>query len=54
MIIYVGFLYIILSSIYTISYAGQSWKENNKKAAIGAVLLVFLSMAVAIVAYLRT
>lgn len=53
MIIYIGFLYIILSSIYTISFAGQSWK-HNKLAAIGAVILVFLSMVVSILVYLRT
>lgn len=53
MIIYLGFLYIILSSLYTFSYAKQEWKEN-KAASLGAVLLVFISMGVTIFVYLRT
>lgn len=53
MIIYIGFLYIILSSIYSISFAKQSW-SNNKAASMGAVLLVFLSMGAAIFIYSRT
>ena len=53
MIVYLGFLYIILSSIYTFSYAKQAWKDN-KLASLGAVLLVFISMGVTIFIYLRT
>lgn len=54
MIIYAGFLYIILSSIYTFSFAGHSWKDNNKLAALGAILVVLLSMGVSIFVFLRT
>ncbi len=53
MIVYLGFLYVILSSIYTFSYAKQAW-EHNKLASLGAVLLVFISMGVTIFVYLRT
>lgn len=53
MIIYAGFLYIILSSIYTFSYAKQTWKKN-KAASLGAVLLVFISMGAAIFVFMRS
>ncbi|NLE24447.1 MAG: hypothetical protein GX625_03750 [Clostridiaceae bacterium] len=53
MIAYLGFLYIILSSIYTFSYAKQAWKDN-KLASMGAVLLVFISMGVTLFVFLRT
>ncbi|HHY63829.1 MAG TPA: hypothetical protein GX501_02170 [Clostridiaceae bacterium] len=53
MSIYAGFLYLILSSIYTFSYAKKIWPKN-KAASMGAVLLVFISSAAAILAYLRT
>ena len=53
MIAYLGFLYIILSSIYTFSYAKQTWEEN-KLASLGAVLLVFISMGITIFIYLRS
>lgn len=53
MIIYLGFLFIILSSIYTFSFANQSWKSNNKAAATGAVLLVFIALGVALFVSLR-
>ena len=53
MIIYLGFIFIILSSIYTFSFAGQSWRNNNKAAAIGAVLLVFIVLGVALFLRLR-
>ncbi len=53
MITYLGFIYIILSSLYTFSYAKKMWGEN-KAASIGAVLLVFISMGVTIFIYLRT
>lgn len=52
MIVYLGFLYIILSSIYTFSYAKQAWKDN-KLASLGAVMLVFISMGAGIFIYLR-
>ncbi len=54
MIMYAGFLFILLSSIYTFSFAGHSWKENNKLAAMGAVLIEFAAMAVSYIAFLRT
>lgn len=54
MIIYAGFLYIILSSIYTFTFAGQAWKDNHKAAAIGAVLLVFISMGLSVIVLLRS
>ncbi len=50
---YLGFLYIILSSIYSFSYAKQVWKEN-KLASMGAVLLVFISMGTAMFVFLRS
>ncbi|HHU89866.1 MAG TPA: hypothetical protein GXZ22_02270 [Clostridiaceae bacterium] len=53
MIMYLGFLYVILSSIYTFSYAKQTWEEN-KLASLGAVLLVFISMGVTIFVFSRT
>jgi len=53
MIFIAGFLYLILSSVYTFSYAKKVWPKN-KAASIGAVLLVFVSAAAAIIAYLRT
>lgn len=53
MIIYLGLIYIILSSLYTFSYAKQTWKEN-KTASLGAVLLVFISMGAAIFVFLRS
>ncbi|NLO98794.1 MAG: hypothetical protein GX386_00670 [Clostridiaceae bacterium] len=53
MIAYLGFLYIILSSIYSFSYAKQVWEEN-KLASLGTVLLVFISMGVTIFIYIRT
>jgi hypothetical protein len=53
MIMYMGFLYVILSSLYTLSYAKQTW-QDNKAASLGAILLVFISMGVAIFIYLRT
>ncbi|NLL67388.1 MAG: hypothetical protein GX236_06780 [Clostridiaceae bacterium] len=53
MIIYLGFLYVILSSIYTFSYAKQTW-EDNKMASLGAVLLVFISMGITIYIYFKT
>jgi len=53
MSIYIGFLYIILSSIYTFSYAKKMWPKR-KAASIGAVLLVFASAGAAIIVYLRT
>ena len=37
MIIYIGVLYLILSSIYTFSFAGKIWNEN-KLASLGAIL----------------
>ncbi len=52
MIVYIGLAYVVLSSIYTFSFAGQAWKENNKLAAIGAVLLVFVSFGLAILLFL--
>lgn len=54
MIVYLGIAYIVLSSIYTFSFAGQTWKNENKLAAIGAVLLVFVSMGLAILLCRRT
>jgi hypothetical protein len=53
MIYYFGFLYIILSSIYTFSFARYSWRKNNKLAAVGAVLMVMLSIAVSTFVLLR-
>lgn len=53
MSIYFGFLYIVLSSIYTFSYAKKTW-QKNKAASLGAVLLVFISMGAAIFVYMRT
>jgi len=53
MIAYLGFLYIILSSIYTFSFAKQTWEEN-KLASIGAVLLIFISMGISIFVFFRT
>lgn len=53
MILYLGFLYVILSSLYTLSYAKQTWKDN-KAASLGAILLIFISMGAVIVIYLRT
>ncbi|MGI6621829.1 MAG: hypothetical protein GX227_04815 [Clostridiaceae bacterium] len=53
MSIYAGFLYIILSSVYTFSYAKQIW-QKNKAASLGSVLLVFVSMGAAIFIYLRS
>ena len=43
MSIYAGF-YIILSSVYTFSYAKQIW-QKNKAASLGSVLLVFSQWA---------
>jgi len=54
MIYLAGFLFIILSSIYTMSYAKYSWTNNNKLAAIGAVLIIFISFGVVLMVYLRT
>lgn len=54
MIIYAGLVYVLLSSIYTFSFAGQAWKSDNKAAAIGAVLLVFISIGLSIFIFLRT
>ncbi len=54
MVVYIGLLYVVLSSFYTFSYAGQVWKENNKLAAIGAVLLVLISYGLAILLFLKT
>jgi hypothetical protein len=53
MSIYAGFLYIILSSIYTFSYAKKIWKKN-KAASIGAILIVFISMGAAVFVFMRT
>ncbi|NLU52957.1 MAG: hypothetical protein GXX10_08870 [Clostridiaceae bacterium] len=51
---YVGLLYVILSSIYTISFARQSWKKGNKLAAFGAALLVAISIGLSIWVFSRT
>lgn len=48
MIIYAGFIFIILASIYTFSYAGQAWKAKNRSAAVGAVLLMLISIGLPI------
>jgi hypothetical protein len=53
MSIYAGFLYIILSSIYTFSYAKKIW-QKNKPASVGAILIVFASIGAAIFLYMRT
>lgn len=53
MIVYLGLAYVILSSIYTFSFAGQTW-ANNKPAAMGAVLLVFVSMGLSVIVLLRS
>ncbi len=54
MIIYAGIIYIVLSSIYTFSYVRYTWNSSNKLAAMGAILVVFLSIGLSIFAYLRT
>ncbi len=54
MIYFAGFLFIILSCTYTMSFAKYSWTNNNKLAAIGAVLIIFISFGVCLWAYLRT
>lgn len=52
MSVYAGFLYIVLSSIYSFSYAKKIWRQN-KAASIGALLLVFISAGASIIIYLR-
>jgi len=49
-----GFLLIFLLSIYTMSFAKYSWNNDNKLAAIGAILLIFLSFGVCFLVYLKT
>lgn len=53
MIIYAGILYVILSSIYTLSFAKYSWKNGNKLAAVGSVLLVLVSYGLSIFVFIR-
>lgn len=43
---YAVILFILVPSIYTFSYAKHSWKNKNKLAAIGAVLLATASIAI--------
>ncbi|HHW23527.1 MAG TPA: hypothetical protein GXX26_11720 [Clostridiaceae bacterium] len=50
---YAGFIYIILTSIYTFSYAKKIW-QKNKAASIGAILIIFISLGAAVFVYLRT
>ena len=54
MIIYAGLIFVVLSSIYTFSFAKESWKNNNKLASIGSLILVFISMALALFVFMRT
>ncbi len=52
--IYVGLLFIVLSTVYSFSYAAYSWKDNNKRAALGTLLLVFSAMGLALYVFIRT
>lgn len=52
--IYAGLLFVVLSSVYTFSFAAYAWKENNKRASIGVLLITFMAMGVTLIAFLRT
>jgi hypothetical protein len=54
MIIYAGILFVVLSSIYSFSYAAYSWKNNNKRAAMGTLLMLFLAMGLTLFVFIRT
>lgn len=51
---YLGLLYVILSSIYTLSFSRQSWKKGKKLSAFGAALLVVISIGLSIWVFSRT
>ncbi|MCX7772769.1 MAG: hypothetical protein N2376_06625 [Clostridia bacterium] len=54
MINIISALFLLLSSLYTFSFAKSSWKENQKLGAIGALLIVFLGWGISLIVLMRT
>jgi hypothetical protein len=51
---YVASIFILLSTLYILSFAKYNWNKKNKTAAVGAILLGLLSIALpAIVMFTR-
>lgn len=51
---YLGLIFVILSSIYSFSYAAYAWKNNSKTAAVGTVIAVFLAIGFTLFLMSRT
>ncbi len=47
---YITLLIILAASIYTMSFARQSWGKGNKQAAFGAMLAVASAFAASVAA----
>lgn len=50
---YIAILFILLPSLYTLSFAKHSWSKKNKAAAIGAALVALASVVLPIVVLSR-
>lgn len=51
--IYFMYGIVFLTSIYSFSFAKFSWKQKNRKAAVGVVLLILISFVMPFLIYIK-